>query len=87
MILPVTLESGKQRLPTYALTDSRAQGKGFIDQSWAETHELPLKRLQRPFTLEVFDGRSAESGKVTHYATASIRVTDHYEKEIKLYTT
>ena len=31
MILPVTLESGKQRLPTYALTDSGAQGKGFLD--------------------------------------------------------
>ena len=87
MILPVTLESGEQRLPTYALTDSGAQGKGFLDQSWAEAHELPLKKLRRPFMLEVFDGRSAESGKVTHYATVSMRVTDHYEKEIKLYMT
>ena len=87
MILPVILESGKQQLPTYALTDSGAQGKGFLDQSWAEAHELPLKKLRRPFTLEVFDGRSAESGKVTHYASVDMRVADHYEEEIKLYVT
>jgi hypothetical protein len=87
MILPVTLELENRKLPTYALTDSGAEGKGFVDQSWAESHELPLKKLKRPFPLEVFDGRESESGLVTHYITASLRIEDHFEKEVKLYVT
>ena len=87
MILPATIEIGSKELPTYALTDTGVQGKGFIDQSWAESHELPLKSLRRPFGLEVFDGREAESGKVTHYVEVGLRIQDHYEKTIRLYVT
>jgi hypothetical protein len=31
IILPVTLEIAGKVLPTYAITNSRAKGKGFID--------------------------------------------------------
>jgi hypothetical protein len=44
-------------------------------------YKLPLKKLRRPFTLGVFDGRSAESGKVTQYAIVGMRVADHYVRE------
>jgi hypothetical protein len=44
MILPVILELGIKTLPTYAITDIRTKGKGFINQSWAASHELPLKK-------------------------------------------
>ena len=43
IILPITLEIGEKTMPTYAMTDSGAEGKGFIDRSWAESHELPLQ--------------------------------------------
>ena len=60
MILPANLEIGDKSLPTFAMTDSGAEGKGFIDRSWAESHELPLTKLKKPIGLEVFDGREAE---------------------------
>lgn len=86
MILPVTLRRGSERLPTYAMTDSGAEGKGFIDLSWAESHELPLLRLKWPIRLEVFDGRETETGSITHYVETTMEVMDHTEK-ICLYAT
>jgi hypothetical protein len=86
MILPVTLRSGSKRLPTYAMTDSGAQGKGFVDQNWAESQKLPLLRLKEPIRLEVFDGREAETGLITHYAKVQMEVQDHQET-IRLYAT
>ena len=86
MILPANLEIGDKSLPTFAMTDSGAEGKGFIDRSWAESHELPLTKLKRPIGLEVFDGREAESGLITHYITVGMRIEDHYER-LRLYVT
>ncbi|KAJ0127063.1 putative ribosomal protein L30 [Fusarium oxysporum f. sp. albedinis] len=42
------------------MTDSGAEGKGFIDESWAKSQNLQLYPLKRPFEIEVFDGRPAE---------------------------
>jgi hypothetical protein len=86
IILPVTLEEESKALPTFAMTDSGAEGKAFIDLSWAESHNLPLKKLRRPIILEVFDGREAESGSITHYVQTRMRIEDHSE-EIKLLVT
>ena len=86
IILPATLEIGGKVLPTYAMTDTGAEGKGFVDRSWAESHELPSRKLKNPIGLEVFDGREAESGLLTHYVTARMRIEDHYE-DIKLFVT
>ena len=68
------------------MTDTGAEGKGFIDRSWAASHELPSKKLEKPIGLEVFDGREAESGLLTHYVTARMRIEDHCE-EIRLFVT
>ena len=86
IILPVTLEIDGKTLPTCAMTDTGAEGKGFIDRSWAKSHELPLKKLKNPIRLEVFDGREAESGLLTHYVTVCMRVEDHCEN-IRLFVT
>jgi hypothetical protein len=67
MILPVILELGSKTLPTYAITDTRAEGKGFINQSWAANHELPLKKLKKPFGLKVFDGKKAKNEIIIYY--------------------
>ncbi len=87
MILPVTLEIGDRQLPTYALADSGAECKAFIDKSWAEDRKLPLYRLRHPFALKVFDGSVTDSGEVVHYVRCGMRTHDHFEKEIRLYVT
>jgi hypothetical protein len=68
------------------MTDTGAEGKGFIDLSWATSHQLPLLKLSRPITLEVFDGREAENGSITHCVKTTMEVEDHTET-IFLYAT
>lgn len=87
MILPTTLETKDERISTYALTDSGAEGKAFIDESWARDRNLPLLPLRDPFSLKVFDGNETESGQVTHYIQCGMRVHDHFEKKIRFYVT
>jgi len=79
IILPITLVVGEKTLPTYAMTDTGAEGKGFIDRSWAESHELPLQKLKHSFSIVTFDGDLSESGAVTHYVEATMRIEDHTE--------
>ena len=87
IVLPTTLISDDYTLPTYALTDSGAAAKAFIDRSWAEAHELPMRPLRRPFEIEVIDGRPSESGKVTHFVECSMRINDHHEKRLRFFVT
>ncbi|KAG7003723.1 Transposon Tf2-9 polyprotein [Fusarium oxysporum f. sp. conglutinans] len=88
MILPANLIStGKEPIPSYAMTDSGAEGKGFIDESWAKSQNLQFRPLKRPFEIEVFDGRPAESGQITHYVRAGLRIADHYQKNMLFYVT
>jgi hypothetical protein len=64
----------------------RTEGKDFVDQSWAASHELPLKKLKKPFGLKVFDGRNAKGRMITHYVKTRLKTKDHCEK-IKLFMT
>jgi hypothetical protein len=86
MILFIILELGSKTLPTYAMINIGAEGKGFVDQSWAASHELFLKKLKKPFGLKVFDGRDAENGIIIHYVETRLRTEDYCEK-IKLFVT
>ncbi|KAH7492803.1 hypothetical protein FOMA001_g2147 [Fusarium oxysporum f. sp. matthiolae] len=61
--------------------------KGFIDESWAKSQNLQFRPLKRPFEIEVFDGRPAESGQITHYVRAGLRIADHYQKNMLFYVT
>lgn len=87
MILPAELTVRDKSFPTYALTDSGAEGKSFIDQSWAQERQLPLWPLRHPFQIEVFDGRSAESGMCTHYVRGQLRIQDHVQKNALFFVT
>jgi hypothetical protein len=69
------------------MLDSGAEGKAFIDHSWAASHNLRTHRLTHPITIQVFDGRPAESGQITHYIRARMRIYDHEQKNIMLYVT
>ena len=87
MILPAELTVGGQNLPTYALTDCGAEGKCFLDQGWAEERQLQMYPLRNPFDIEVFDGRTAESGKCTHYVRGQLRIKDHIQKNALFFVT
>jgi hypothetical protein len=67
MILPAILELESKTLPTYAIINTGAKEKGFIDQSWAASHELPLKKLKKPFELKMFDGKNVKSRIIICY--------------------
>uniref|UniRef100_A0A0D2YKU3 RNA-directed DNA polymerase n=1 Tax=Fusarium oxysporum (strain Fo5176) TaxID=660025 RepID=A0A0D2YKU3_FUSOF len=71
----------------YRYSHSGAEGKGFIDESWAKSQNLQFRPLKRPFEIEVFDGRPAESGQITHYVRAGLRIADHYQKNMLFYVT
>ncbi|TKA54567.1 hypothetical protein B0A49_13613 [Cryomyces minteri] len=72
---------GRKAIKTYALVDSGASGYAFIDNSFAQYHSLPLVPLQQSYVLEVFDGRPASSGNITHTAPLSVAINDHVEHE------
>src|SRR5699024_8634597 len=82
MILPVTLAQCKKELSSYAMLDTGAEGKRFIDKEWAQDQGLELLPLRKPIRLETFDGQEAESGPITHYVQMHMRINDHQEKKI-----
>ena len=85
IVLPVTLDLGNRTLLTYALIDSSAATKAFIDRSQAEAYKLPMKPLRRPFEIEVIDGRPSKSRQVTHYIKSFIKVNDYYETKLRFF--
>lgn len=88
MILPASLSvAGRDLIPSAAMTDTGAEGKGFIDKSWAKSRNLQFLPLKKSFEIEVFDGHPAESGRVTHYVRAGLRIADHYQKSMIFYVT
>jgi Zinc knuckle len=64
MILPANLESRDKTCLTYALVDSGAEGKAFIDESWAASQNLVSKPRRHPCVLKVFDGADSASDAV-----------------------
>jgi hypothetical protein len=81
IILPVTLELENKTLLTYAIINIGAEGKGFINQSWAASHELPLKKLKKPFGLKMFDKRNAKNGIIIHYVEIRLKIKNYCEKK------
>lgn len=47
LILPAHLTIDREEVPTYALTDTGAEGKAFVDEEWARTKEMPLLPLKK----------------------------------------
>src|SRR3954447_5775091 len=60
------------------MIDSGATGYVFVDEEYAQEHQLPVFKLPEPRRLEVIDGRTAISD-VTHATQVQIRVGGHVE--------
>jgi transposase InsO family protein len=82
MILPANLTLKEESVLTYAMADTGAEGKRFIDQDWARSKGFELLPLKSPIRLETFDGSEAETGPITHYIRTTIQIADHLEKKV-----
>jgi hypothetical protein len=56
LIMMCTLSLNSKEIPTHMLIDCAAIGYAFIDQDFANHHELPLCPLKTPGVLEGIDG-------------------------------
>jgi transposase InsO family protein len=79
LVVSCTLSYLNTSLRTYALIDSGATGFAFVDQGFADHHDIPVTPLKQPIHLEVIDGRPIASGKITHLASAKMSIQEHSE--------
>ncbi|KKF92157.1 Retrotransposable element Tf2 155 kDa protein type 1 [Ceratocystis platani] len=85
MILPAELSLKDSSFPTYALADSGAEGKAFIDSAYCGL--VPNMEGGEAGQEHIFDGSETEAGKCTHYARASLRISDHRQKNVLFFVT
>lgn len=62
------------------MLDSGATGKGFIDESFAQSNKLTLYKLRNRRRLNVVDGRPSSAGDITHVAKLDMEIKGHKEK-------
>ena len=86
IIVTVTLNDNDIQIPTHALVDCGATGYAFIDEDFVCLHTLPMFKLKNPRNLEVIDGRSIESGTITHMTKLQMTIANHHE-ELPLFIT
>jgi len=80
LVITCSLTIGDQVIQTHALIDCGATGIAFMDQDFARHHEIPLKELKEKRQVEVIDGRTIESGDITHLAEVRMNIQDHKER-------
>ena len=81
--MPIVLTTSDNSLVhSYALADSGGSATAFMDFKFAVAHRFHFIKLQRPIVLNVVDGRTISSGKITHYVEAPMRISLHQEKLI-----
>jgi hypothetical protein len=62
------------------LIDCGATGIEFMDQDFAHHYDVPLRALKEKRQVEVIDGRTIESGDITHVAEVGMNIQDHKER-------
>jgi hypothetical protein len=80
LVITGSLTIRDQMIQTHALIDCGAKGIAFMDQDFARHHEVPLKEEKEKRQVEVIDGRTIESGDITHRAEVSMDIQDHKER-------
>ena len=82
IILPAILLLRNESVAIYAMADTEAEGKRFIDQEWAISRGFELLSLNELIRLETFDGSEAETGLIIYYIRCTMQIADHLEKKI-----
>jgi len=80
LVITCSLTIHNQVTRTHALIDCRATGIAFMDQDFAHDHQVPLQELKEKRQVEVIDGRTIESGDITHPAMVEMCIQDHMEQ-------
>lgn len=87
MVWKVSLEQGTRTTPTYAMTDSGAEGVCFVDKNWATSKGFKLELMKKPMPLLNFNGEQDKSATVTHFVVANLKLHDHLDKNAFLFAT
>jgi predicted aspartyl protease len=80
LVVTCTLSLNHKEIRTHALIDCGATGYAFIDQDFANRHQLSPRPLKTPRALEVIDGRKIYSGDITHMVEAQLSIHEHRER-------
>jgi predicted aspartyl protease len=80
LIMMCTLSLNNKEIPTHSLIDCGATGYRFIDQDFADHHQLSPCPLKTPHALEVIDGRKISSGGITHMVEVQLSIQEHQER-------
>lgn len=64
------------------MIDSGAIGFAFMDEEFAISHGLSRTPLEHKYELEVFDGRTAQSGAVTDLVIGDVIIDQHTETQV-----
>ena len=79
-VVSCSLTIGNKIIHTHALIDCGATGISFVDKDFAHHHQLPLKTLKTPRSLEVIDGRPVSSGDITQLTNIPFSIQEHHEQ-------
>jgi hypothetical protein len=86
LVIICTLTINNQEIPTHALIDCVATGIAFMDQDLACHHQIPLQEVKGKKQIEVIDGRSIESGDITHIGKVGMMIQEH-KKQLPMFIT
>ena len=79
MVVSCTLSYNETSIKTHTIIDTGATGYAFMDKDFVSEHNIPTLELKKPRTIEVIDGRTISSGKVTHLAHSTLKIQSHTE--------
>ena len=77
MVVSCTLSCNEKSINTHALIDTGATGYSFMDNDFVSANNIPTFELKKPRTIEVIDGRTIFSGKVTYLAHSTLKINSH----------
>ena len=74
MVVSCTLSYNEKSIKTHALIDTGATGYAFMDKYFVSAYNIPTLELKKPRTIEVIDGRTIFSGKVTYLGHSTLKI-------------
>jgi hypothetical protein len=80
LIITCSLTMQEQVIQTHALIDCGAMGIEFMDQDFACHNKIRLRKLKEKRQVEVIDGRTIESGEITHLVNVGMNIENHKEQ-------
>lgn len=86
LLIPVTVSLPNGPLNTQVMIDSGA-ARSFIDRSFLENNNIPMRSLPEPVNLTMGDGTPSAAGPVLHEAPVHLTIATHHHEEIVLKVT